>query len=436
MRTEQPADLAMAHTARPPYPRPSAGAVTHPIGAARSALIAVTAVVVLLLTAACGSGSASGPAKTPTPYDAAVLVAGATRNTPVPTLSDTVRKDLIAIMLAGHPVDVVQVSGEPQVLNPDDLGLETISGGTGTAAGNQAITEDNLNAISQVIASAPNADGASYFEALMMAADKAAARGATSPYLVLIGSGLDDQGGLSFIPAGMLGADAAEVVSQLRAAGTLANPERLRGTTVVLSGFGYTAQDQAALTDVQRASEIRIWVACLEAVGAAVIVDPDPRTGPSVETDHTVIPVPVPDAVVVTPTATCTTEEYVFDGQSEVTFVANESVFVDPVAARSALDPLAAWLTAEPGRSAVIRGTTANDGSPASDLVATGSARAQGVADYVVSLGVNPAQLTVVGVGSDFPEYVMPDRDPTTGALLAGPAVLNRSVRIALTDPC
>src|SRR5665647_762272 len=194
-------------------------------------------------TAACGSGSASGPAKTPTPYDAAVLVAGATRNTPVPTLSDTVRKDLTAIMLAGHPVDVVQVSGEPQVLNPDDLGLETISGGTGTAAGNQAVTEDNLNAISQVIASAPNADGASYFEALMMAADKAAARGATSPYLVLIGSGLDDQGGLSFVPAGMLGADAAEVVSQLRAAGTLANPERLRGTTVVLSGFGYTAQD-------------------------------------------------------------------------------------------------------------------------------------------------------------------------------------------------
>jgi hypothetical protein len=48
------------------------------------------------------------------------------------------------------------------------------------------------------------------------------------------------------------------------------------------------------------------------------------------------------------------------------------------------------------------------------------------------ALGASRSQITIEGVGSDFPQFV-PDRS-ASGALLAGPATLNRSVRITLTS--
>jgi hypothetical protein len=47
------------------------------------------------------------------------------------------------------------------------------------------------------------------------------------------------------------------------------------------------------------------------------------------------------------------------------------------------------------------------------------------------ALGALRSQITLQGVGSDFPQFV-PDRN-ASGALLAGPATLNRSVRITLS---
>ena len=66
-------------------------------------------------------------------------------------------------------------------------------------------------------------------------------------------------------------------------------------------------------------------------------------------------------------------------------------------------------------------------GQVALSLQRAGRARA-----VLQALGASRSQITIEGVGSDFPQFV-PDRS-ASGALLAGPATLNRSVRITLTS--
>jgi outer membrane protein OmpA-like peptidoglycan-associated protein len=65
--------------------------------------------------------------------------------------------------------------------------------------------------------------------------------------------------------------------------------------------------------------------------------------------------------------------------------------------------------------------------------IALSQQRADHVRDELVALGASPNQISTSGVGSNFPEYVRPDRD-AAGAQLPGPATFNRSVRITLTN--
>jgi outer membrane protein OmpA-like peptidoglycan-associated protein len=114
-----------------------------------------------------------------------------------------------------------------------------------------------------------------------------------------------------------------------------------------------------------------------------------------------------------------------------VRFEPNTTVFVDPAAARRALRPIAEWLAANRSRHALLIGTTADVG-PMSGQVALSLQRASRARAVLQALGAARGQITIDGVGSDFPQFV-PDRN-ASGALLAGPATLNRSVRITLTS--
>jgi outer membrane protein OmpA-like peptidoglycan-associated protein len=121
----------------------------------------------------------------------------------------------------------------------------------------------------------------------------------------------------------------------------------------------------------------------------------------------------------------------VFTGESAVRFEPNTTVFVDPAAAQRALRPIAEWLAADRSRHALLVGTTADVG-PMSGQVALSLQRAGRARAVLQALGASRGQITIEGVGSDFPQFV-PDRS-ASGALLAGPATLNRSVRITLTS--
>jgi outer membrane protein OmpA-like peptidoglycan-associated protein len=223
---------------------------------------------------------------------------------------------------------------------------------------------------------------------------------------------------------GVVAATPAEVARQLRSSDDLPD---LRGSTIVLVGIGYTTAPQQPLSAKWRGNVTKIWTAVARSAGARVQVIPQPGQGPSIRTSEPVRSVPVP----VTPQVTLRRHATIkFTGESAIRFVPNSQVFADPAAAIRALIPIARWLTASSSRRSQLEGTTADVDSLAAQIRLS-RLQADHVRDELIRLGVARTQLTTTGVGSRFPQFIR-DRN-AAGTLLAGPATLNRSVRITLS---
>lgn len=358
--------------------------------------------------------------------DNVVVVAGPHANSPRPVLAAAPRAVVANTLDAGGTVSVIRVSARPVI--DDDLQLRPVEG---TPEGRAAIVRKNLHRIDTAITEPATSNGSDVLEAITLATGQLRATSATHPAIVITDSGLSDSGRLQFTTPGMLGADPTEVATFLSSAHALPD---LTNITIYLSGLGYTAPPQQPLDGPQRTKVVDIWTQILRTAGASVIIDAAPNTAAPIDTDHTVATIDVPAPPAQPPT--CTAHEIIFDAQSAVSFIPETNTFIDPDAAAQALTPIAQWLAAKPARTATIRGTTANDRSPAQRLHALGQTRADAVHAFFIDHGARASQLTATGVGADFPEYLEPDLDPTTGDLLPGPAAINRSVRIALNDPC
>jgi outer membrane protein OmpA-like peptidoglycan-associated protein len=348
------------------------------------------------------------------------LIIGAHWNAPKPSLDPRLVCQVAAAIRAGKPVRIVVATGQPYLISPQ---LASVKGGT-IAQQNSPRVQQDVQRIQAAIASArPDSPGVDDLAALSVAADEARSAGDPHAELVLIDSGLDDRGALDFTVPGMVSATPAEVAQQLKASGNMPD---LRGFTVLLIGIGYTAPPQAPLSAKWRSNLTQIWAKVLRPAGAKIEIIPQPGQGPSVKTDEPVQPVPVPPTQQVKPHTHTT---IIFTGESPVRFEPNSTAFIDPTAAVQALAPIARWLAADPSHHASLEGTTADVG-PISGQKELSRLRADHVRDELITLGASPTQITTDGVGSNFPQFT-PDRD-AAGILLAGPATLNRSVRITL----
>jgi outer membrane protein OmpA-like peptidoglycan-associated protein len=353
--------------------------------------------------------------------ESVLLVIGAHRNAPAPALrSPLLLCQVGAAIRAGKPVWIVVASGQPRLITPR---LASVTGGTLAQQDSPRAQQDVQRLQSALAAARPESPGVNDLEALSIAADEARSSGEPRAELVLIDSGLDDRGALDFTVPGMVAATPTEVIQQLKASG---NVPDLHGFTVVLAGVGYTAAPQTPLSAKWRSNVTQIWTAVVTSAGAKVVVIPQPSEGPSVPTAEPVRLVPVPPVQQVRPRSHTT---ITFTAESPVTFLPNSTAFADPAAAVRALTPIAKWLAADPARRAALEGTTADVG-PMSGQIELSRLRAARVRDELIALGAFPAHITTTGVGSDFPQF-LPDRN-AAGDLLAGPAALNRSVRITL----
>jgi OmpA-OmpF porin, OOP family len=401
-----------------------------PMTAVTKALVACVATCGVALTAACSAGN-SGPQSAagddaavittcPTP-DGLGLVIGAHRNVPAPQLSGTVLCELKSAITSGKPVFVVVADGDPSVRT---LSLVPVTGGT--PAGRAARIAQNIMTVSDAVSAArPSHPGVDDLAALAVAGDEARSLGIPHASLVLADAGLDDRGALNFTRRGMLAAEPSDLTGQLK--GDAEEPD-LSGMSVTLSGIGYIAPPQMPLPVSLRTSLTSIWSAVIVSSGGKVAaVDPHPVSGPSVRTPYTVNSVPVPAQAPVRPAPGSTV---VFNAQSAVSFVANSAKFLDPAEARKALTPIGRWLQADPVRRATIVGTTMNYGSYAGQ-VRLSLVRARAAAAVMRAAGASADQITVRGVGSHFPQYVLPDKS-ADGSPLPAAAVANRSVRITL----
>jgi OmpA-OmpF porin, OOP family len=374
--------------------------------------------ILLALPAAFLLTSCSTPSSCEHPQGV-VLIVGAHRNAPAPSLDRRLACQMNSAIHTGKPVLLVVASGQPQLLTPQ---LQSVSGGTLAEQGSR-VQADVQRIRAAIAAAQPDSPGADDLAALAVAADAARSAGVPHAELVLLDSGLDDRGALDFTVPGMLGATPSEVAKQLEASSNLPN---LRGFTVLLVSIGYTAPPQTPLPPKWRSKLTQIWTTVLMSAGARDEIVPQPAQGASVNTAQPVKLVPVP---AITPVTQDTHTPIVFTGESPVRFESESTAFADPAAAAQALKPIASWLAADASRHASLVGTTADVGPMAGQRVLS-TLRADRVRDELVALGASPAQISTGGVGSNFPQFT-PDRG-SSGTLLAGPATLNRSVRITL----
>ncbi|TDX03234.1 OmpA family protein [Kribbella sp. VKM Ac-2566] len=348
-----------------------------------------------------------------------MLVVGVHRNMAASDVSETIGCVIRATINAGQPVGVVAVDGTPSVLTGTAYQFDDANN---DAKREQMVEQDLNQVVTAVRQAAADSPGSDLLTGIRLAAAKARALNAPTAEIVVIDSGLPDTGPLNLTVPGMLSADPADVTklltAEIRALG-------VRGMKVTLDGFGYTSRPQEPLTGAQTASVVALWTAVLQAAGAKVEHDPDPRAGPGPQTQYATKPVALPKPV--SPNF-CSPQTIVYDDASPIGFLPSSNDFRDRPAAKELLRGLATWLTAVPGRKASITGTTSSAGTEA-QRVARSHGRADAVKALLVNeLGVEAGQVTTDGVATHFTGYV-PDRRPD-GSLDPIRAVRNRTVRI------
>jgi len=345
-----------------------------------------------------------------------VLIIGAHRNAPAPSLDPGLVCQVTAAIRAGLPVQIVVPSGQPLLTTPR---LVSVQGGTLAQQNSPRVRQDVQRVQAAVAAARPDSPGVDDLAALAVAADQARSAGDPHAELVLIDPGLDDRGALAFTAPGTVAANPAEVARQLKASGNLPD---FRGFAILLVGIGYTAPPQAPLPAKWRSNVTQIWATVLRSAGAAVEIIPQPGQGPSVKTDQPVRAVPVPPTQPVWNSGDST---FVFPDSGPVGFDPDTAAFRDPPAAHAALRRLAGYLAANSSARIELTGTTARWGSLAG-CIALAQQRANTVKAVLVRMGARRSQTVTRGLGWRFPGYEN-DQGPD-GTLVPGPAEHNRSV--------
>lgn len=353
----------------------------------RPRLLAAAAAVVALCAGltACTSATASGQACDQSAKRNLGVVAGSTANAPAVSLPASATQTLEAAGKTNGSVTVVVPSGTPQVMGTTALGS---SAQDAIVCQNDQRTK--LTQITSYIdglkASAPEVD-------FLGAIDQAARDLGSNPMgVVVIGSGLQTTDPLNFAGTGLLYADPAQVVADLKARNLL--PTDLKGVTVYWSGMGDTAGEQQPLTVPARSNLEAIWSAVIAAAGGTLSLLPEPASGSA----PSGLPAVTPVAVEAVATKTDWSRPVVIRN-SELLFTKDTADFSDPAAAQKVLAQLVPTIE-QNGKVVTVTGTASKDQATDNTTdTALSLRRAEAVKAALVALGVPPTLLQTAGVG-------------------------------------
>jgi outer membrane protein OmpA-like peptidoglycan-associated protein len=240
--------------------------------------------------------------------------------------------------------------------------------------------------------------------------------------IVVLDPGLSTTGPLNLTTPDLLDAVPQEVADTLGRNRLL---PILTDATVVFTGLGVVSEPQQPLTEVRHAQLEALWTTIVRTAGAAgVQTESLPAEGAPPAGLPPVTPVVLPRGY------TCDGSTMTITG-GELAFEHDEDVFLDPPAARAVFRAIARQIN-EGQLSAVLHGMTADVLNPSDGRILS-YLQAQAIANIWLDEGVPQQQLTVVGLGSDFPEFV-PDHD-ADGNLMPAVAAANRTIEITFSGP-
>lgn len=377
---------------------------------AAAALLGVVAAVAGLT--ACTPSTAAGQACDQSHKRNLGVVAGSTANAPAVAVPDSVTAQLKAAGVSNGSVTVVIPSGTPQTMGTTSLGSN--------AQDAIVCQNDQRTKLTQVTAYLAGLKAATPEVDFLGAIDQAARDLGSDPLGVLvIGSGLQTADPLDFAGSGLLYADPAQVVSDLRSRGLL--PTDLKGVTVYWSGMGDTAGTQQPLTVPARSNLTAIWTAVVTAAGGTLSLLPEPAAGTAAAGLPAVTPVPV-EAV---STKTDWSHPVVLRN-SDLRFVKDTATFADPAAAQQLLGSLVPSIQQGTG-VITITGTASKDQATDNTAdTALSLRRADAVKAALVALGVPEAKLATAGVGFQWCGWK--SETDASGAYSDSVAEQNRSV--------
>lgn len=267
---------------------------------------------------------------TPPPTNEIAIVLGNTQNTPAPSVSGDIADAIKGTMLQhkGDPVDelansikVISAIKHPEVISlvASELKLKEIGNNGSNAARNANI---NIKAIEHKINTlSPTDNGVNYFEAILKARDNVK----VGSKIIVIGSGLSDEGDLNFSKTNILTNEQSrlDVIEKVK---TKYGNDYLDGYNIEFYGIGDTSEPQESLSSKQKEIVREFYKNTIRALGGNVEINTKTMVGDSVKTTF-----------VVSATDTgCGNIGLIFDDNS-LKFVGDKATFIDAAIAKNSL---------------------------------------------------------------------------------------------------
>lgn len=259
-------------------------------------------------------------------------------------------------------------------------------------------TKQILSSITDVSAKTPEIDT---LTAITKSADTLhSTAGDAQLSMIVYDSGLSTASLLNFAAQNIIEEPVENIIAQLEDLHAIPD---LEGIDVVWIGLGQTCGEQTDLTPNYKYKLEEIWRAILKAGGAGSVSFDKTQLSDKEYAGNlpecTVVPV-VADSLDIKELAVQEQlpEVIKWDSNSNIKFVGDEDVFIDPEKAMEELNPIAEYLKARPDEVMYVFGTTATDVS--GDLgIELSKARAETCKNSLIGAGVNENQILTFGIG-------------------------------------